>query len=317
MKTHQYWLIYIVILCISSCSEETPSIDTTNAVTAEYLESVGIDLITGEFEQIANSKQQNDISKLVSGDLAAQIQFDANSLDFLYPKNIYFYVTTLGAVCVSSNLNASIDRNCYNRLENIGYSFFTALDYENTATTPHQHILLTINSLTHYVALFTDRKQTASYFSLKNLPSLNNLSIEVELYLDAQARADNNLKLYLHYGNYGIIVERNNDDDNRKFSIHHGGVTSGQTYPAKNQTSIYNGTNTLSLKIQLSETHTSNNSDDTYASVNGEALKLSDNYMTLANPKGTVDFTITAYKHSGDNDYKVLLKSIKICESAC
>ena len=39
--------------------------------------------------------------------------------------------------------------------------------------------------------------------------------------------------------------------------------------------------------------------------------------MTLANPQDTVDFTITAFKETGDKDYQVLLQSIKICESAC
>jgi hypothetical protein len=314
MKKHQYWLIYIVILCISSCSEETPSIDTTNAVTTSYLESVGIDLITGEFEQIAH--QQHDISKLVGGNLAKQVQFDANSLDFLYPKNIYFYVTTIGNVCVSGNLSASIDKYCYNKLDNLGYSFFTALGYNNTTTTPHQHILNT-NSLTYYVALFTDQQQTASYFSLKNLPSLNNLFIEVVLYLDAEARADDNLKLYLHYGDYGMVVEHYNNSQ-RKVSIHHGVATNGQTYPVyQTQYIDNNSTSKLTLKIQLSGLHTSKNSDDTYVTINDQTLALANNYMTLANPQDIVDFTITAYKNSGYQNYKVLLKSIKICDSAC
>ena len=96
-----------------------------------------------------------------------------------------------------------------------------------------------------------------------------------------------------------MIVKRYSAS-HRKISIHHGGATSGQTYTDDNQTYEVID-NKLTLTIQLSDLHTNKNSGDTYASVNDNELKLADNYMTLANPKGSVDFTITAYKNSGDD----------------
>ena len=67
-------------------------------------------------------------------------------------------------MCVSSNLNAnaSIDKDCDNRLDNLGYSFFTALNYDHTdISMTSTSISKILANKSYYLALFQNQQQNS------------------------------------------------------------------------------------------------------------------------------------------------------------
>ena len=303
------------MLSIISCSEDIQPIDTTNLVTNEYIDVVGKKLIIDEFNNLVNDTntqpQSWPVSKLASGALNKGVTFAKDQLEFVYHKNIYFKVTIYGTICIVDHKDSFTD-NCTHKLNNVGYDFFTD-PYTNNTSTLHKHIFKETQQ--YYIALFSHNQQTASSFTIKNLSSLNNVFIEVKLNVAENAKTDEDLNLYIHYGDYGIRIKYSSSNSTYKAYMHHGGVIKGQ--PTDTDSIDITHSNDIILSLQLSNIHTIKNSGSTYIKINDKII--TNKSMILPNPKHLVDFTVTAYKKSKTNinNYEVLLKSMQICEQSC